>query len=95
VENYLPMDRLVIYSVAAFINCALFGQLHLIKTSDRRRGCSGSGGVFKNFILPPFTSLTLTLIYIMGNPCIKNLALRRNYQGELSVEQNEITNARF
>ena len=47
VENYFPMDRLVIYSVAAFINCALFGQLHLIKTADRRRGCSGSGGVFK------------------------------------------------
>lgn len=69
------MDRLVIYSVAAFINCALFGQLHLIKTADRRRGCSGSGGAFKNFILPPFASLTSTLIYIMGNPCIKNLAL--------------------
>ena len=76
VENYFPMDRLVIYSIAAFINCALFGQFHLIKTADRRRGCyTGTGGILKNFILPPFASLTSTLIYIMGNPCIKNLAL--------------------
>ena len=76
VEDYIPMDRLVIYSIAAFINCALFGQFHLIKTADRRRGCySGTGGILKNYILPPLASLTSTLIYIMGNPCIKNLAL--------------------